>query len=52
MLRTYAPCLAASAVNVSKIYSQRFLSRFDELLFSEVNTSFHGSKDRMQETGF
>jgi hypothetical protein len=29
-----------------------FLGRFAELLFSEVNTSFRGSKDRMRETGF
>ena len=52
ILRTYAPCPAASTANVSKMSPRSFLGRFAELLFSEVNTSFHGSKDRMRETGF
>ena len=51
-IENLGPCPSGSTVNDSKMSSSSFLGRFAELLFSEVNTSFRGSKDRMRETGF
>ena len=52
ILKTYAPLPRWFDSMTPKCLHGAFLGRFDELLFSEVNTSFGGSKDRMRETGF
>ena len=52
ILRTYAPAPLVRLSMAPKCLHGAFLGRFAELLFSEVNTSFRGSKDRMRETGF